>query len=427
MQKSLLSLAVAAVLAAPLAVQADTILYGSARVSVDYVDPKLDAVSKFFGDPEPDSNWDVVNNSSRLGILGSEDLGGGLSAVYRYEFGVDVTEGDNFESNRPKFVGLRGNFGTLTIGTKDTPYYNVAGIVDTFNSSKTFGADAWLGGSFNGFKYNQELFSVGGSRGESTGLPSGDLFRLENSVYYITPEFNGFSAEAMLVLNGTPNGNTDPGFVNEPAYSDNIDIWNVAAKYSNGPFFAGVSYIKLDGNNVFTSGFFEDRGTQFFQSNKYDIDMDQWVLGLGYASGPFSVGLIYEQGNFNQNGFYGSQIKTIRRVDNGRVTAQYDVTPNSNSDAKNWYLTGSYAFGNNIIRAAYGQLDTGIDQFVATFNSRGPVDVVRVDDKIDNYLLGYQYNFSKRSLIWAEYIGRNADGYLWGDSNAFSIGTRVDF
>ena len=170
MQKSLLSLAVAAVLAAPLAVQADTILYGSARVSVDYVDPKLDAVSKFFGDPEPDSNWDVVNNSSRLGILGSEDLGGGLSAVYRYEFGVDVTEGGNFESNRPKFVGLRGNFGTLTIGTQDTPYYNVAGIVDTFNSSKTFGADAWLGGSFNGFKYNQELFSVGGSRGESTGL-----------------------------------------------------------------------------------------------------------------------------------------------------------------------------------------------------------------------------------------------------------------
>ena len=38
MKKSVLALAVAAALAAPLAAQADTILYGSARVSVDYND-----------------------------------------------------------------------------------------------------------------------------------------------------------------------------------------------------------------------------------------------------------------------------------------------------------------------------------------------------------------------------------------------------
>jgi predicted porin len=230
----------------------------------------------------------------------------------------------------------------------------------------------------------------------------------------------------MLVMNGTPNGINDPGFVNEPAYSDSIDIWNIAAKYINGPFFAGVSYIKLDGNSVFTSGFFDEGQNTFFQSNQFDLDLDQWVLGLGYASGPFSVGLIYEQGSLNEYGFFSSWTKTIERS-NGRVTAQYDVTPNSDDDAKNWYLTASYVFGNNTIRAAYGQVDTGIDQFVATFNSRGPVEVIQFDDKIDNYLLGYQYNFSKRSLIWAEYIGRSADGFLYGDANAFSIGTRVDF
>jgi predicted porin len=274
-----------------------------------------------------------------------------------------------------------------------------------------------LGGSFNGFDFSAD------PRGERS---QGSLFRLENSVYYTTPEFNGFSAEAMLVMNGTANGVTDAGFVNEPAYSDSIDIWNIAAKYINGPFFAGVSYIKLDGNNVFTSGTFDEGQNTFFQSNQFDIDMDQWVLGLNYASGPFSVGLVYEQGNFNEYGFFSNWTKTIERS-NGRVTAQYDVTPNSDDDAKNWYLTGSYTFGNNIIRAAYGQLDTGIDQFVATFNSRGPVDVIRFDDKIDNYLVGYQYNFSKRSLIWAEYIGRSADGLLYGDSDTFSIGTRVDF
>jgi predicted porin len=39
--------------------------------------------------------WDVFDNGSRLGVRGEEDLGGGLSAIYQYEFGVDVTEGGN--------------------------------------------------------------------------------------------------------------------------------------------------------------------------------------------------------------------------------------------------------------------------------------------------------------------------------------------
>jgi predicted porin len=45
---------------------------------------------------------------SRLGVRGEEVIGGGLSAIYQYEFGVDVTEGGNLNNNRPKWVGLKG-------------------------------------------------------------------------------------------------------------------------------------------------------------------------------------------------------------------------------------------------------------------------------------------------------------------------------
>jgi predicted porin len=93
MKKSTLALAVAAALATSAAV-ADTTLYGSARVSIDYED--IDNGT---------STWDVRNNSSRLGVRGEEDLGGGLSAIYQYEFGVDMTEGGNFESNVPSGSG----------------------------------------------------------------------------------------------------------------------------------------------------------------------------------------------------------------------------------------------------------------------------------------------------------------------------------
>ncbi len=371
MKKSILALAVAGALALPFVAQADTILYGSARVSVDYNDETLDSV-------DINGAWDVVNNSSRLGVVGSEDLGGGLSAVYRYEFGVDVTEGGNWDSNRPKYVGLKGGFGTLTLGTQDTPYYNVAGITDIFNSGKTFLYPQWLGGGF----------SLSGNRSQADG----DLIRLSNSVYYSTPDFNGFSGEAMLVMNG-PSSNI----------SNDVDIWNLAAKYSNGPFFAGVSYIKLDGNSNVPL----DPDT--LPGVTFDLDLSNWVLGLGYNSGPFGVGFIYEQGSlYSLNLFTG--------IKNAAGTQFFP-----GNDATNWYLTGQYVFGNNTVRAAYGQLDTGVDG----------------DDKIDNYVVGYQYNFSKRTSVWAEYIGRSASlynvpgdsstGLFMGDQNAVSIGTRVDF
>lgn len=349
MKKSILALAVAAALTTPLAVRADTILYGSARASIDYVDN--DAL---------DAYWDVVNDDSRLGVIGSEDLGGGLSAVYQYEFGVDLTEGGNLNSNRPKLVGLKGGFGTVTIGTQETPYYHVSGVTDIFNSSFTFGGDAWLGGAF------------------SDRRGPGALTRLTNSIFYATPDFNGFSGEFMLVVDGSLN--------DAEGFSDNVDIWNIALKYSNGPFFAGASYIALDGDD-----------SVFLDPVTIDFDLDQWNIGLGYASGPFSVGFIYEQGTLNQFG-----LLTNASLGGFRI---------GGDDATNFMVAGSYTFGNNVISAAYGQLDPGTTG----------------EDEIDNYVFGYQYNFSKRTRIWAEYIGRSADNTFYGDQNIVSIGTRVDF
>ncbi len=114
--------------------------------------------------------WDVYNNASRLGVRGEEDLGGGLSAIYQYEFGVDVTEGGNFNSNRPKWVGLKGSsWGSVTAGTQWTPYYNVIGVGDIFNSSKVFDVT-----------YGEP--TVEHLLGNTFGL------RMDNSLIYSTPE-----------------------------------------------------------------------------------------------------------------------------------------------------------------------------------------------------------------------------------------------
>ena len=114
------------------------------------------------------------------------------------------------------------------------------------------------------------------------------------------------------------------------------------------------------------------------RSRSRSVEYRSWVL-----SGAFSVGFIYEQGTLNEFGLLGNATSMAFPV-------------RMDDDANNWYLTGRIPFGNNTIRAAYGQMDTG-------------VDVPELDDNIDNYLVGYQYDFSKRTRVWVEYIGRSAD------------------
>jgi predicted porin len=324
-------------------------------------------------------------------VRGEEDLGGGLSAIYQYEFGVDMTEGSSggFNSNRPKWVGLKGaSWGSVTAGTQWTPYYNVIGVGDIFNSSAhTFTTESYLGADF--------------------GL------RMDNSLVYTSPNWSGFGFQAMLVMNGD-------GAANEPAspaelvaragcpsssnkipcaVSDSVDMYQLNATYKNGPFFVGAAYMALDG-----PGFGRFFNADDFTGVKYTSptwDGDQWGLAFGYNAGPFGVTLSYEDGDVNSL-YLG--------------------------DTQNIYLTGSYTFGNNIIRAAYGFMSPDKDR-VPTFRNGRQLDSSNdvIQDDIDNWILGYQYNLSKRTRIWAEYIGRSVDSDLIGDKQAVSIGTRHDF
>lgn len=60
-------------------------------------------------------------STSRLGLTGREDLGGGLAAIFKLEaaLGIDVgqsTAGGALQFNRESWVGFEGGFGTVTAG-----------------------------------------------------------------------------------------------------------------------------------------------------------------------------------------------------------------------------------------------------------------------------------------------------------------------
>lgn len=374
MKKSALALAVAAALVGfGTAAHADTTLYGSARVSVDYDDYDSSYIRNANGSLTRSiagsAAWDIFNDSSRIGVRGEEDLGGGLSAIYQMEFGVDVTDGGNLNNNRPKWVGLKGSFGSVTAGTQWTPYYNVIAVGDIFNSSKVFKNETYLGNTFG--------------------------TRMDNSLIYATPNLSGFKAEVMLVANGScsPSDPVTPADLCRVSadsrlpsnLNDNVDLWNIGLSYKNGPFFVGGTYMALEGDS------FDNFVT------KPTWDGDQWGVAFGYNSGPFAVSLAYEDG---------------------------DVNTLNLGKTQNVYLAGQYTFGPNIIRASYGFSSPDDNRIPVTVNG-APATIVQ--DDANNWALGYQYNLSKRTRFWVEYVGQSIDSDLVGDKQTVSIGTRHDF
>jgi len=103
---------------------ADTSIYGKANVSLQS------------SDEVESTTTELVSNASRIGLKGSEDLGGGLEAIYQFEFQVEVDDGDkngDTFSQRNIFVGLKGGFGTVKAGKFDTPLKRAQKKVDLFN------------------------------------------------------------------------------------------------------------------------------------------------------------------------------------------------------------------------------------------------------------------------------------------------------
>jgi len=157
MKKNIIALAVASAIAAPVAFADAPVVYGKINVAIED--------SKDYGTTTEDRD-------SRIGVKGSEDLGNGLKAVYKMEFGADV--GDSFGglSGRNAYIGLAGGFGTVLMGRHDSPF-KMSQVKDVFgdNTFADMGKKQVTGG-----------LGLGGKSGE---------LRLDNVIAYVSPSFSG--------------------------------------------------------------------------------------------------------------------------------------------------------------------------------------------------------------------------------------------
>lgn len=246
MKKSLIALAVAGALTAPMVAQADATLYGSLRIKL--VD----------NDAE---NLNVQDNSSRIGIRGSSDLFSGAKAIFQFEQAVSTDTGawgekDNKAvaggkqaNGRLANLGITGDFGTALFGRIWTPYYNWTGAKTDISDSSVSAASTYVIGAH----------------------------RASDVIAYVSPNMNGLQAAAAVIAT-------------DDAADENIDVSHVAANYEANGFSVGASYLDFDGSGeeVISAAASYTMGDLYVAARYEDRDLadqDAWELAASYDIG----------------------------------------------------------------------------------------------------------------------------------------------
>mgnify|MGYP001114661754 CR=1 FL=1 len=201
MKKSLLAVAVAAAL--PMAAQAQTnvTMYGIADAGVGYVKPDAPGTT---GAMRVDSG---IMSTSRWGVRGTEDLGGGLSAFFNAEahWGVDEGVGDTANAlsfGRRSFVGLQGGFGQVFLGREYTPafYANIAN--DLFGYGMNGSTLAWNVAGLVSIRYSNAIFWNSPNWGGLQIRTAYGKGAVSGTEYYDSPKKRDNNGEIALMYTG---------------------------------------------------------------------------------------------------------------------------------------------------------------------------------------------------------------------------------
>jgi len=219
MQKKLIAMAVAGLVAAPVFAQSNVTIYGR----VDYGFMSRDGDNG--GSPDVDRTNEFASGlqaGSRLGFKGTEDLGNGLKAIFQLEYGTGIdTSAGGLSGIRNAWVGLTGNFGTVIGGHLDGVRYGV------FNKYDAFG---------------------GGNMGNFTQMTA-QVDRASNAIAYISPSFSGLTA---TLAYSTHIGATNPlGLGTQESAGNDGDgrLTTAMLTYDNGPISANLDWERIKFNS----------------------------------------------------------------------------------------------------------------------------------------------------------------------------------
>jgi predicted porin len=167
-----------------------------------------------------------IEGPSRLGFKGSEDLGGGTSAIFTIETGLNPTNATlSSFNNRQTFVGLKQNdLGEVRLGTQMTPIFFNALKTDAGALNNILGDAIWAGNP-QGPTGNSGAtpYAAASSNGSQS---DGFTVRTTNTITLMSDKYAGFTATGFVTLNDVNTTQTSPttgGIVNNNGYGLSVN------------------------------------------------------------------------------------------------------------------------------------------------------------------------------------------------------------
>jgi predicted porin len=269
MQKKIIVLAIASALTAPALAFADVTMYGQANLSVDMVKN---------GMTQSATDYQLNSNTSRLGLKGSEDLGGGNSLVYQMEGMVGMDKGTaTVLFNRDTFLGLgSATMGTVLAGQHDTPYKMATRRLDLF------------GDGIADNRGNQSTSNATGAPFTAPMMGAGHDARLSNVIAYVSPSMSGMSIAAATVF----------GAESATSSSKKGRALSLAGMYEQGPFYGTLAYQTIKAGST-GSG---DLAAGGFGTANADDKNTAFKVGGSYTMDAFAVNAVIEQHTLTLSG-----------------------------------------------------------------------------------------------------------------------------
>ena len=389
MKKSLLALAALSAFASVAHAQSSVTLYGIIDEAAVYESSQKTGGANTVASPNVGGKKIALDslsglNGSRWGLKGTEDLGGGLKAVFQLENGANINTGGfgqgGLEFGRQAYVGLSStHLGTVTAGRQ----YDA--VVD-FIGPMIF-ADQ-IGSAYSALP------------GDVDNANNGQ--RINNTIKYTSPNFNGLTFEGLYSLGGVAGEIT------------RNSVYSGAVGYANGPFALAAAILHVDQPNV---SYFSNSaigansiGTAassvtttsnpmyggYVNANSFQSA----AAGGTYALGPANFGLIYSNVKFSGLGSSLSAISAAAGIPAGNGVGE--AVFNSLEANFTWHWTPALQTG-----GAYSYTKGTNVQFTGlTSNGTHNSDGVHYNQ----FSLSTDYALSKRTDVYVLGVYQIASG-----------------
>lgn len=360
MKKTLLAAAMLASFAGVAQAEPSVTLYGVIDTGLGY--------NKIKGDGYSGSKVGMINGiqaGSRWGLRGSEDLGDGLRAVFKLENGFDSANGSRGQSGRlfgrQATIGLKSSsWGLLEFGRQTNIASKYLGAIDPFGASY---GQANIGNAFS----------------------AANTVRYDNMVQYATPSFGGFQAGIGYSFNVADTTAAQTGF----RTANNTRAITAGVRYVNGPLNVALTYDQLNPANQLGN----------------DATPKSWNVGASYDFEVVKLAAAF--GQTRDGWFTGQSINAFGSTET--IADGFRSNVGVEDFKANSYMVGlTVPLGASSILASWQRADPDSDLLTGG------------DSAMNVYSIGYTYNLSKRTNVYA--LGSYATDFAFIDGVKSTVG-----